>query len=214
MPKQGHFAKSTRQHKINQFKVKRHANLAQIDPNQFTDFLVVRFALTTKKHLQGVSAETNQRFLMELTDHLHVGINDLTAVVKTTLQELQSRVPWQFDQQITASWDLLQAFLLKEVPAVPLEQPVRLVNPLTTDQLNDLIAQLLANQATAITFLQRPVSDALRQQTSRKLEAVICPGNHIAWQQVAALLAPFPFTIDDQLDAGTQKWLRELTTTE
>jgi hypothetical protein len=52
MPKQGQFAKSVRQKKLNDFKVKRHEQGAVIDETQLTDFLTVRL----KRNCQAFSA--------------------------------------------------------------------------------------------------------------------------------------------------------------
>lgn len=45
MPKQGQFAKSVRQKKLNDFKVKRHEQGAVIDETQLTDFFNGPFCL-------------------------------------------------------------------------------------------------------------------------------------------------------------------------
>lgn len=63
MPKQGHFAKSSRLKQLNNFKVKRPQVAGnEISGDQLTDFLVVRFALTAKKRVPAVAQETSQRF--------------------------------------------------------------------------------------------------------------------------------------------------------
>ena len=96
MPKQGHFAKSTRTKQLNDFKVKRGATGGTIDDGQLTDFLVVRFALTAKKRVQPSSRETLQRFLIEICDTLQANDGDLNKIIPNLLISLNARVPWQF----------------------------------------------------------------------------------------------------------------------
>ena len=70
LPKQGQFAKSSRIKQLNNFKVKRHGQGSTISADQFTDYLLVRFALTTKKKVAKGAQETVQRFLIEIGDQL------------------------------------------------------------------------------------------------------------------------------------------------
>lgn len=214
MPKQGHFAKSTRLKQLNQFKVKKHESGNTINNDQFIDYVLVRFALTTKKRLPTLVGETNQRFIMELCAELNPGNNDLGAIASRKLAELQSRVPWQFYQQVVTSWSLVQRFLQREIPAVPLAVPVRLSNPITEQQLYQLVAQLIARQTTATMFLNRPVNEQVQQQTAERLLKVILIKGQIDWAKVAALWAPFPFTPADSLDEGTKQWLTQLASSK
>ena len=54
MPKQGQFAKSSRLKQLNQFKVKQHSQQNVIDDEQFVDYVVLRFNLTSKKRLEKI----------------------------------------------------------------------------------------------------------------------------------------------------------------
>ena len=153
MPKQGHFAKSMRTKQINDFKVKRNATGATIDDEQLTDFLVVRFALTAKKRVGSGARETVQRFLIEIGDSLQENDGDLQTIIPNLLASLNARVPWQFYLEILGEWDLLQKFLQKELPAVPLEKRLRIKHPVTTQEMETLIAKLLAKKITAISLL-------------------------------------------------------------
>ena len=159
MPKQGHFAKSMRTKQLNDFKVKRNATGAIIDDEQLTDFLVVRFALTAKKRVQSGTRETVQRFLIEICDSLQENDGDLQAIIPNLLVSLNSRVPWQFYPEILGEWDLLQKFLQKELPAVPLEKRLRIKHSVTIQEMETLIAKLLARKITAITFINQPRVD-------------------------------------------------------
>ncbi|WP_373842049.1 hypothetical protein [Limosilactobacillus sp.] len=212
MPKQGHFAKSTRLKQLNNFKVKRHFPGNTIPNSQLTDFLVVRFALTVKQRIPKSSRETVQRFLIEVADQLLKYQGNLVNLVPALLRDINHRAPWQFYRQLLPEWGKLQKFLKKEVPAVPLKQRCYLTGTITTAALTKIVAQLLAGKASAITFLKQPNAPiSLRQQTTKMLLAAVYQEGKIDWVKVRALLAPFPFQIDPQLDAGTKKWLTTLS---
>ena len=208
MPKQGHFAKSMRTKQINDFKVKRNATGATIDDEQLTDFLVVRFALTAKKRVQSGARETAQRFLIEICDSLQENDGDLQAIIPSLLVSLNARVPWQFYPEILGEWDLLQKFLQKELPAVPLEKRLRIKHPVTTQEMETLIAKLLARKITAITFINQ-----LRVDPHKKDQMMLTTIYHdqtIEWDKVRLLLAPFKFEIVPELDEETKDWLKKL----
>ena len=210
MPKQGQFAKSSHLKQLNQFKVKRHSNQAVIDEEKFVDYLVVRFNLTSKKKLASNIQESNQRFLIEILNTQQKGKLDLAQVVPQLLRKLNSRVPWQFYQQIITGWDILQQFIKREVPAVPLERRVIVSGKITTKSLVGLIAQELAIKATAMTFLNRPVNKQIQKITEQRLLKTIYQSDQINWQQIEILFKPFPLQIDPQLDQGTKDWLQAL----
>ena len=212
MPKQGHFAKSTRLKQLNQFKVKKHAQGQAIDDQQFIDYVLVRFALTTKRKLSELAGETAQRLIMEICAELNPGNNDLSNIVSNKLAELQSRVPWQFYQQVLTNWEQVQHFLQREVPAVPLRARVLLSSPLSEQALEQLIAELIARQTTAAMFLNRPVNEQIKKQTAERLLKVIITQGQVDWTKIAALWAPFDFEPADNLDEGTKKWLHQLAT--
>lgn len=212
MPKQGQFAKSSRRQRINNFKMRRHQQGDTIRPDQLTDFLLVRFNLTAKKRVPGEAQETVQRFLIEVSDRLLAANGDLEALIPGLLRDINHRAPWQFYMQLLPEWPLLQAFLKKEVPAVPLAQRCYLANLPTVDELTKTVGQLLAEKIAAITFLKQPnVPAVMREQTAQRLLISIYRDGQIDWAKVRALLAPFPFTVDPSLDGGTQKWLRALS---
>ena len=205
MPKQGHFAKSMRTKQINDFKVKRNATGATIDDEQLTDFLVVRFALTAKKRVQSGARETAQRFLIEICD------GDLQAIIPNLLVSLNARVPWQFYPKILGEWDLLQKFLQKELPAVPLEKRLRIKHPVTTQEMETLIAKLLVRKITAITFINQPgVDPHKKDQMVTMMLTTIYHDQTIEWDKVRLLLAPFKFEIAPELDEETKDWLKKL----
>lgn len=215
MPKQGHFAKSSRVKQLNNFKVKRQQQGQIIANDQLTDFLVVRYALTFKKRVPVAAQETIQRLLIEISDQLVKDNGDLPKIVLPLLQKLNSRVPWQFLKQVVEEWADLQKFLQKEVPAVPLRERLRITQTLTVKTVKDETAKLLATKAAAITFLKQPqLAATMTEQTARLLLPTIYHDNKIDWSKVQALLQPFPFNIDESLDDGTKKWLVALSKLE
>lgn len=211
MPKQGQFAKSARLKQLNNFKVRSRQQGQTITAEQLPDFLLVRFNLTAKKRIPHAAQETAQRFLIEVLDQLVKVKGDLVSLIPELLNDINHRAPWQFYMQLLPQWDLLQDFLKKELPAVPLAQRCYVTTTVTTADLTKTVAQLLAKKAAVITFLKRPnIPAAMQQQTAQLMCGSIYHDEAIDWAKVRALLSPFPFTIDPQLDEGTRQWLQAL----
>ena len=210
MPKQGQFAKSSRLKQLNQFKVKQHSQQNVIDDEQFVDYVILRFNLTSKKRLEKNIQESNQRFLIEILDACQEQNLDLIATIPELLQKLNSRVPWQFYRQIIAGWEVLQQFIRRELPGVPLKKQILVSGTLTKEDLTKMVAEELATKATAMTFLNHPVSKQIQEVTKSRLLQAVYQGNKINWQQIETLFKPFPLTIDPQLDQGTKEWLMAL----
>lgn len=213
MPKQGQFAKATRLKQLNNFKTKRHQGKGNIiNANQFTDYLVVRFALTAKKRVSKPAQETTQRLLIEIADRL-VGMHgDLAKLIPEIINRLNSQVPWQFFKQVTDNWELLQNFLVKEVPAVPLADRVRISNQVALNDLNRLVATALAEKGAATTLLNQAKSNPTKQrQTTKLLLLAIYRERQVDWSKVAALLSPLPYQPDPSLDRATRDWLIALS---
>ena len=210
MPKQGQFAKSSRLKQLNQFRVKQHSQQNVIDDEQFVDYVVLRFNLTSKKRLEKDIQESNQRFLIEILDACQKRNLDLNAIIPELLKKLNSRVPWQFYRQIIAGWEVLQQFIRRELPGVPLKKQILVSGTVTKEDLTKMVAEELATKATAMTFLNRPVSKQIQEMTKSRLLQAVYQGNKINWQQIVTLFKPFPLTIDPQLDQGTKEWLMAL----
>lgn len=70
MPKQGQFARQSRQSKLKATKQKLRRQKQTITDQQMSDFLVVRYALTLRQRTAANSQETLQRFIQEIADHL------------------------------------------------------------------------------------------------------------------------------------------------
>lgn len=211
MPKQGQFAKSVRQKRLNDFKVKRHDQGAVIDESQLTDFLTVRFALTTKKKLPLVQRESAQRLLQEIAPRLRTFDGQLADLMAELINELNAKTPWQFFWQISEFWPFLQQFLQKEVPAVPLKSRILIKQTLDQTALEALLAQALA-QKTAMAMLlgQRQVDRHKVKQLTDLMVPSLYEGSRLSWTKVRKLLAPFEFTPGEGLDETTRQWLQGL----
>ena len=186
MPKQGQFAKSSRLKQLNQFRVKQHSQQNVIDDEQFVDYVVLRFNLTSKKRLEKDIQESNQRFLIEILDACQKRNLDLNATIPELLKKLNSRVPWQFYRQIIAGWEVLQQFIRRELPGVPLKKQILVSGTVTKEDLTKMVAEELATKATAMTFLNRPVSKQIQEMTKSRLLQAVYQGNKINWQQIAS----------------------------
>ncbi|MBB1062877.1 hypothetical protein [Limosilactobacillus fastidiosus] len=207
MPKQGQFAKSSRLKQLNQFKVKKHSHRSVIDGDQFVDYVVLRFNLTSKKRLAKKIQESNQRFLIEILDTCQGQRLDLESIIPSLFKQLNSRVPWQFYRQIINGWRTLQHFIQREVPSVPLKQQILVSGTISEEELTKMVAEELAVKATAMMFLNRPVSNQIQKLTQQRLFQTIYQGDQVNWQQIEILFKPFPLVIAPGLDQETKDWL-------
>ena len=108
---------------------------------------------------------------------------------------------------------MLQGFLKKELPAVPLKKRLRIKQEISTQKLKDLIAELLAKKITAITFINQPeTAENKKDQVMAMMLTTIYHDQTIEWAKVRLLLAPFDFKIAPELDEETKKWLQTLKT--
>jgi hypothetical protein len=211
MPKQGRFAASKRVKQLNNFhqKHQQHESRA-IDNDQFTDFLLVRFALTTKKKLPVDSRESLQRFLQELTPQLVANHGQVEESIRPLLVKLRTRVPWQFFCQVSDQWETFQHFLKREVPAVPLNQRLPITNLLTAQEFNSLLADSLAEQVVAFTTLQTKLPATMKRAMVEQMRTSIFDGKTIDWEKVRTLFAPVKFDVDSAPDEKTRQWLLDL----
>lgn len=103
-------------------------------------------------------------------------------------------------------------FLQRELPAVPLAERVRVTSTIPTDKLVSMVTDLLVKRIVTITFIKQPnTSRAVKDKMAVMLRQAVFDGHEIDWQRVKALLAPFQYKVDQQLDEGTKKWLTELS---
>lgn len=210
MPKQGHFAASRRRSKIKQLKVKRHDSGQTIDPTKLMDFILVRFALTTKRRLPKNHQETAQRFLQELIPAVRDCHGDIGKALQQLLPQIRTRVPWQFFRQACADWPLLAHFLKRELPAVPLATRIGVRNLPDEAAFNKMIGKSLAQQAAAVTMLNTKLPALMRQQIAKSVEDSVLSDGQINWQRVGQLFAPVPFDTSTAPDETTRRWLEGL----
>lgn len=211
MPKQGHFAKSIRQKKVNQLKVRQpRKNSNVINEDQLTDFMLVRFALTTKKRVDQHSQESMQRLLIEILNKRSQDLLDLSMVMPTLIKELNSKVPWQFFRQVSDNWMIFQKFISRELPAVPVKKQVRVVNNISREILDEIIITNLAKKVIGITLLNSPVNNGMKKMMENQMKEAIWYEGKIDWGKVRSLFSPLPFILDNSLDQPTKDWLTEL----
>ena len=106
---------------------------------------------------------------------------------------------------------MLQKFLQKEVPAVPLSQRILIRQVLSQTELERMLGQALTQKTAAAMLLRQGQAEAARiNQLSGLLMADLYQETHLNWQKVRQLLTPFAFQIDDELDETTKLWLQDL----
>lgn len=211
MPKQGHFAAAKRVKQLNNFHQKHQYHESRaIDDDQLADFLLVRFALTTKKRLPASSRESLQRFLQEMIPRFVDNHGSVAESVDDLLPAMRTRVPWQFFRQVTEQWDVFQHFLKREIPAVPLKEHLLVIDQLTPHDFSMRLASSLAEQLVSLTTLQTKLPNKMKQALMVKMRSTIFDGTSIDWGKVRALWQPFPFDVDSALDEKTRQWLLAL----
>ena len=211
MSKQGHFAAAKRVNQLNNFHQKHQYHESRaIDDDQLADFLLVRFALTTKKRLPASSRESLQRFLQEMIPRLVDNHGSVAESVDDVLPAMRTRVPWQFFRQVSEQWDVFQHFLKREIPAVPLKEHLLVIDQLTPHDFSMRLASSLAEQLASLTTLQTKLPNKMKQALMVKMRSTIFDGTSIDWGKVRALWQPFPFDVDSALDEKTRQWLLAL----
>ncbi|PWG00298.1 hypothetical protein [Levilactobacillus bambusae] len=214
MPKQGKYAKASSLKRIRNIKRKQQAHHDHaIDRADLSDFLVVRYQLVTEKQAE-IAHETLQRFLMLWleTAEKHEGEWSVRNVTKQALQSANIQVPWQFYAFIVGQWNQFQKFLLKEIPAVPLDQQQIVTDPLTSAEVSRMVAQQLAANVFLTTFkgdddrLQAVAAVQMMQMTASFLR-----DQQVDWQAVTAVFLATPFAVAPDVDSGTRDWLVNLS---
>ncbi|KRL20364.1 hypothetical protein [Lentilactobacillus kisonensis] len=211
MVKQGRFAKSSKLKQIKQIRRRMHHPAGRIiQPDQFEEFVLVRYGLTLKKKYKGTDKETMQRFLMEVLAAA-AGQNSwrLTAIIPETFKRINVRVPYQFYQRVLRNWDPFVQFLNREIPAVPLKDRIVLSGSLTEEQLNGIIASQLAANTLLATGNTQLLKMVTAEQTD-SLEKSLMTGNQVDWQKVAKVFNPIPFDTSTAPDQRTKQWLDSL----
>lgn len=211
MVKQGHYAKSSRRQRVRQLKQHHQVQADRIiEPTAVTEFLLVRYHLTRGKQQRPVVRKTMQQFLTQwLALTTPTADWSVTEITTKTLQQFNLQLPWQGYAIVDQAWADLQAFLAKEVPAVPLQQRLRLVEPLSTEQWQQLLSQQLAVNALLGLFGQneQQLSQLTTAQISQ-LQTSVQTATGLDWVKVASLLAPTSGSI--AVTAQNQTWFAQL----
>lgn len=146
MVKQGRFARSSKMKQIKAIRKRMHQPAGRtIHPDEFENFVLVRYGLTLKKRLKGIHKETVQRFLQEMLADTPIDQNwQLTDILGKTLRRIGNKVPFQFYRVITNDWPEIQHFLQREIPAVPLTERIIVSDPVDDTQLQEIVSTALA----------------------------------------------------------------------
>lgn len=210
MPKQGKVAKASRQVRIKNGggKVKRQGRL--IDPDQLENFLLVRYALTARRHINPSERVSCQRFLQEVASRLNGGNVVMDQFSARLVGDLLSQLPWQFFMQVANNWPTLRQFLGRELPAVPLRDRLRVASLPTEAEFNELLVAKLARQIAALTLLNKANSADQREMLATAMQQTLYQNGQISWAQVRVLYAPLGYTVPENVDDGTRQWLLDL----
>lgn len=210
MPKQGKVAKASRQVRIKNGggKVKRQGRL--IDPDQLENFLLVRYALTARRHINPSERESCQRFLQEVASRLNGGNVVMDQFSARLVGDLLPQLSWQFFMQVANNWPTLRQFLGRELPAVPLRDRLRVASLPTEAEFNELLVTKLARQIAALTLLNKANSADQREMLATAMQQTLYQNGQISWAQVRVLYAPLGYTVPENVDDGTRQWLLDL----
>lgn len=214
MVKQGQRAASKRLKQIKQIRRKKAISYDRtIAASQLAEFMLVRYGLTLKKKIPQTQTQTVQRFLQEwLVQAPKSNVNwSIAQVTTAVLKQLNCQVPWQFLAVLAQNWLSIQAFLMKELPAVPLKDRLVVTDELTVNQLTQLLSHQLATNFFLTTLGGNP--QLLQQVAANKvmeLQASLQLDDHIDWQRVSALFIQ-SFVVNEAADSGTRAWLQQLS---
>lgn len=212
MVKQGRFAKSSKLRQIKQIRHHMHHQAGRIiSPDQFEEFVLVRYGLTLKKKYYGIAKETMQRFLMEVIHTAGPTINPwpLTTIITETFKNIGVRVPYQFYRVVFENWAPFEQFLKREIPAVPLKARLFLTATVSKEQLSQIIGRQLAAN-TLMTTGNRQIIEQVKPEQLDSLVAQFMIEGVINWQRVAQIFAPIPFDTSTAPDETTKQWLEQL----
>ena len=181
-----------------------------IDPDQLEDFLLVRYALTARRHINPSERESCQRFLQEVASRLNGGNVVMDQFSARLVGDLLPQLPWQFFMQVANNWPMLRQFLGRELPAVPLRDRLRVASLPTEAEFNELLVTKLARQIAALTLLNKANSADQREMLATAMQQTLYQNGQISWAQVRVLYAPLGYTVPENVDDGTRQWLLDL----
>lgn len=213
MVKQGRYTKSSKMKQIKAIRKRMHTPAGRIiHPDEFEQFVLVRYGLTLKKRLKGTAKETVQRFLQEML--LITSVKEawsLEAILTKTLKNINTEVPFQFYRVMMANWPEVQHFLQREIPAVPLQDRIIVTNPVGDGQLETIIVNQLAANTLIETLGGNPdMMKAIKESQIQQLTAGLISNDKIDWNKVSKIFEPIGFDPGRAGDAGTQQWLEQL----
>lgn len=213
MVKQGRFARSSKMKQIKAIRKRMHQPTGRtIHPDEFEDFVLVRYGLTLKKRLKGIHKETVQRFLQEMLADTPINQNwQLTDILDKTLRTIGNKVPFQFYRVITNDWPEIQHFLQREIPAVPLAKRI-IVSDLVDDaKLQEIVSTVLAGNTYSELVDNNPeMLERVKDQQVSSLQTNLLTDKSIDWQKVEGVFGPFSFDPTQAEDDGTRQWLEQL----
>lgn len=213
MVKQGRFARSSKMKQIKAIRKRMHQPAGRtIHPDQFQDFVLVRYGLTLKKRLRGIDKETVQRFLQELLVVTPIDQTwALPTILRATLRSIGNKVPYQFYRIVTKEWTEVQHFLQREIPAVPLENRILVTDPVSDNQLQEIVsAELAGNTMVEMVHDNPAMQKMVTDEPYTTLQTNLLNDGKIDWQKVAAVSTPIHFDPEVAGDAGTRQWLEQL----
>ncbi|KRN77280.1 hypothetical protein IV67_GL001635 [Weissella minor] len=212
MVKQGHFAQVNQQKKMKNMHNKMpHTQGQTIQPNQLIDFMLVRYHLSKKR--ETLVEETNGRLIQEFMNLGQENPWSMHQIMKQVLQQIDVTIPWQFYQVILDSWHDTCQFLLKEVPAAPLNQKIMLVDDLDYETLVQMIGTKLATAWFVGQFKAMP--DQLARVTDKQIEQLatsLIEDNQIDWDKVQEIYRGTETMVPTGVDNGTLQWIEQLNT--
>ncbi|MCT3285677.1 hypothetical protein [Lactiplantibacillus pentosus] len=223
MVKQGRYAGVSKQKRLRQLKQRHQAKEQRaIRPGAVGEFLQVRYHLTQAGQQRPVMRQTMQRFMsrwlanaQDLLDEDEQTTWSMTALTKQAMQQFNRQLPWQGYALLDQEMPRWTAFLTKEVPAVPLQERISLVEPLTIETWQDcLTEQLAVNTMLAMTHNNRQQLQQVQADQIQSLQTSIQTANGVDWEKVAQLLGPTvtepdPLT-STMMDNKTKQWLKRL----
>lgn len=211
MVKQGRFAKSSKLKQIKQIRRRLHHQPGRvIGPEQFQNFVLVRYGLTLKKKYRHSDKETMQRFLIELLGVAGAGPTwPMATLVTKTFSQIGIRVPYQFYRQVLKNWESFNHFLEREIPAVPLKERISLIDLASTADVEQIILRQLAANTLFSTGNPQLIK-LMRPAQLDFLVANLSSDQAIDWQKVKAVFEPIGFDTTTAPDSATQQWLNEL----
>ncbi|MBU7568178.1 hypothetical protein ACFQGR_02520 [Weissella sagaensis] len=210
MVKQGHYAgvqSNKKRRSIRQRQTKPVAN--KITRQDVSEFIQGRYVLT-QRGTSDLVDETMQRFLstwlLQATS-ADSDVWDMKIITQQTFTHIANQVPWQFYAVIVKQWDKLSHFLIKEVPAVPVATPIKLMQQVFDIKL--LISQQLAINWYLTRFNTESQLATIKTTDISQLVKSFVAADEIVWQNVAVVYSTIPFKIKTD-DVTTKKWLVKL----